>query len=45
MLFCLITGLLNWNAMDASGLLGLSRAPDAYDPDLHRSIVHFTLLS
>lgn len=45
MLFCLITGLLNWNAMDASGLLGLSRTPDAYDPDLHRSIVHFTLLS
>jgi L-ascorbate metabolism protein UlaG (beta-lactamase superfamily) len=45
LLFCLITGLLNWNAMEASGLLGLSRRPDVYDPDLHRALVHFTLLS
>lgn len=45
LLFCLITGLLNWNAMEASGLLGLSRRPDVYDPDLHRTLVHFTLLS
>jgi L-ascorbate metabolism protein UlaG (beta-lactamase superfamily) len=45
LLFCLITGLLNWNAMEASGLLGLSRRPDVYDPDLHRILVHFTLLS
>jgi hypothetical protein len=45
LLFSLITGLLNWNAMEASGLLGLSRQPDVYDPDLHRCLVHFTLLS
>ena len=45
LLYCLITGLLNWNAMEASGLLGLSRRPDVYDPDLHRALVHFTLLS
>jgi len=45
LLFCLVTGLLNWNAMEASGLLGLSRRPDVYDPDLHRTLVHFTLLS
>ncbi len=45
LLFCLITGLLNWNAMEASGLLGLSRTPDVYDPDLHRLIVHFNLLA
>jgi hypothetical protein len=45
LLFCLITGLVNWNAMEASGLVGLSRRPDVYDPDLHRSLVHFSLLS
>jgi len=45
LLFCLITGLLNWNAMEPTGLVGLSRRPDVYDPDFHRSLVHFTLLS
>ena len=45
LLFCLITGLLSWNAMEASALIGVSRAPDAYVHDLHRSMVHFTLLS
>jgi L-ascorbate metabolism protein UlaG (beta-lactamase superfamily) len=45
LLFCLVTGLLNWNAIEASGLLGLSRRPDVYDPDLHRVLVHFALLS
>jgi UDP-MurNAc hydroxylase len=45
LLFCLITGLLSWNAMEASGLVGLSRRPDVYDPDFHRSLVYFTLLS
>ena len=45
LLFCLITGLLNWNAMEPTGLVGLSRRPDVYDPDFHRCLVHFTLLS
>lgn len=45
MLFCLITGLLSWNAMEASALLGIRRAPDVYEHDLHRAMVHFTLLS
>ena len=45
LLFCLITGLLSWNAMEASALIGVSRHPDVYQHDLHRSMVHFTLLS
>jgi L-ascorbate metabolism protein UlaG (beta-lactamase superfamily) len=45
LLFCLVTGLLSWNAMEASALIGVSRAPDVYQHDLHRSMVHFTLLS
>jgi UDP-MurNAc hydroxylase len=45
LLFCLVTGLLSWNAMEASALIGVSRAPDVYVHDLHRSMVHFTLLS
>ena len=45
LLFCLVTGLLSWNAMEASALIGVSRAPDAYMHDFHRSVVHFTLLS
>lgn len=45
MLFCLSTGLLSWNAMEASALLGVRREPDQYVNDVHRSIVHFTLLS
>ncbi|MBV9993857.1 MAG: MBL fold metallo-hydrolase [Caulobacteraceae bacterium] len=45
LLFSLITGLVSWNAMEASALIGVSRAPDVYTPDLHRSMVHFTLLS
>jgi hypothetical protein len=45
MLFCLLTGLLSWNAMEASALLEVRRQPDVYEHDTHRSIVHFTLLS
>ena len=45
MLFCLLTGLLSWNAMEASALLKVRRQPDVYEHDAHRSIVHFTLLS
>jgi hypothetical protein len=45
LLFCLVTGLLSWNAMEASALIGVSRAPDTYLHDFHRSVVHFTLLS
>jgi L-ascorbate metabolism protein UlaG (beta-lactamase superfamily) len=45
LLFCLITGLLSWNAMEASALIAVSRRPDVYQHDLHRSMVHFTLLS
>ncbi|HEX3887884.1 MAG TPA: MBL fold metallo-hydrolase [Phenylobacterium sp.] len=43
--FNLITALLSWNAMEASALITLRRAPDVYMHDVHRSIVHFTLLS
>jgi L-ascorbate metabolism protein UlaG (beta-lactamase superfamily) len=45
LLFALITGLVSWNAMEASALIGVSRQPDVYTHDLHRSMVHFTLLS
>jgi UDP-MurNAc hydroxylase len=45
MLFCLLTGLLSWNAMEASAMLEVRRQPDVYAHDAHRSIVHFTLLS
>jgi L-ascorbate metabolism protein UlaG (beta-lactamase superfamily) len=45
LLFCLVTGMLSWNAMEASALIGVSRDPDVYVHDLHRSMVHFTLLS
>jgi hypothetical protein len=45
LLFCLVTGLVSWNAMEASALIGVTRAPDVYQHDLHRSMVHFTLLS
>jgi hypothetical protein len=45
LLFCLVTGFLSWNAMEASALIGVSRDPDVYQHDLHRSMVHFTLLS
>ena len=45
LLFALITGLLSWNAMEASALVAVRRTPDVYTHDLHRSIVHFTLLS
>jgi UDP-MurNAc hydroxylase len=45
LLYCLITGLVSWNAMEASALIGVSRHPDVYTHDLHRSMVHFTLLS
>jgi hypothetical protein len=45
LLFNLITGLLSWNAMEASALITLRRSPDEYMHDVHRSIVHFTLLS
>ena len=31
--------------MEASALSGVSRAPDVYTHDLHRSMVHFTLVS
>ena len=43
--FNLITALLSWNAMEASALITLRRSPDDYMHDIHRSIVHFTLLS
>ena len=45
LLFNLITALLSWNAMEASALITLRRQPDDYMHDVHRSIVHFTLLS
>ena len=45
LLFCLINALVSWNAMEASALIGVSRNPDVYVLDLHRSMVHFTLLS
>ena len=45
LLFCLINALVSWNAMEASALIGVSRKPDVYLLDLHRSMVHFTLLS
>jgi L-ascorbate metabolism protein UlaG (beta-lactamase superfamily) len=45
LLFNLIAALLSWNAMEASALITLRRAPDEYMHDVHRSIVHFTLLS
>ncbi len=45
LLFCLIAGLVSWNAMEASALIGVSREPDVYVLDLHRSMVHFTLVS
>jgi len=45
LLFCLINALVSWNAMEASALIGVSRSPDVYVLDLHRSMVHFTLLS
>ena len=45
LLFCLVTGLVSWNAMEASALMPIRRAPDVYEHDLHRSIVHFSLLS
>jgi hypothetical protein len=45
LLFALVTAMLSWNAMEASALIGVSRQPDVYVHDLHRSMVHFTLLS
>ena len=45
LLFCLVTGLVSWNAIEASALMPIRRAPDVYDHDLHRSIVHFSLLA
>jgi len=45
LLFGLVSGLVSWNAMEASALLGIRRTPDVYTHDLHRSMVHFTLLS
>ncbi|MEO6340397.1 MAG: MBL fold metallo-hydrolase [Caulobacteraceae bacterium] len=45
LLFCLITAQLSWNAIEASALMKLRRSPDTYSHDVHRSIVHFTLLS
>jgi hypothetical protein len=45
LLFCLVTALVSWNAMEGSALIGISRDPDIYVHDLHRSMVHFTLLS
>jgi UDP-MurNAc hydroxylase len=45
LLFCLVNALLSWNAMEASALMGIRRSPDVYTHDLHRSMVHFTLLS
>jgi hypothetical protein len=45
LLFSLVTGLVSWNAMEASALMPIRRAPDVYEHDLHRSIVHFSLLA
>ena len=45
LLFALVTGLVSWNAIEASALMPIRRSPDVYEHDLHRSIVHFTLLS
>jgi L-ascorbate metabolism protein UlaG (beta-lactamase superfamily) len=45
LLFALITGLLSWNAIEASALITIRRDPDVYLHDLHRGIVHFTLVS
>jgi UDP-MurNAc hydroxylase len=45
LLFCLVTGLLSWNAMEASALIAIRRDPDVYQHDIHRSMVHFSLLS
>jgi len=45
LLLALVTGLVSWNAMEASALIGVARQPDVYTHDLHRSMVHFTLLS
>ncbi len=45
LVFNLITAMLSWNAMEASALITLRRTPDDYMHDVHRSIVHFTLLS
>jgi L-ascorbate metabolism protein UlaG (beta-lactamase superfamily) len=45
LLFALVAGLLSWNAMEASALIAVRREPDTYAHDLHRSMVHFTLVS
>ena len=45
LLFCLVTGLVSWNAMEASALMPIRRSPEVYEHDLHRSIVHFSLLA
>jgi hypothetical protein len=45
LLFALVTGLVSWNAMEASALMPIRRSPDVYEHDLHRSIVHFSLLA
>jgi L-ascorbate metabolism protein UlaG (beta-lactamase superfamily) len=45
LLFALVTGLVSWNAIEASALMPIRRSPDVYEHDLHRSIVHFSLLS
>lgn len=45
LMFALVTGLLSWNAMEASALIDVRRTPDVYTHDIHRAIVHFTLLS
>jgi len=45
LLFCLVTGLVSWNAMEAGALMPIRRSPDVYEHDLHRSIVHFSLLA
>ena len=45
LLFCLVTGLVSWNAIEASALIPIRREPDVYTHDLHRSIVHFSLLA
>lgn len=45
LLFSLVTGLVSWNAMEASALMPIRRSPDVYEHDLHRSIVHFSLLA
>jgi L-ascorbate metabolism protein UlaG (beta-lactamase superfamily) len=45
LLFALVTGLASWNAMEASALIGVSRQPDVYTHDLHRSMVHVNLLA